>query len=208
MNVVEVIVAAILCTILFFLTFSITDKKEEYGAKQINVIGIMLLIITFLVGMRQQEVTTIEVRILTNIILYGLSVLTVTDIKKQYVPNKFLVYLLVAWATCVWICIIFNTEYGVVLLAKSLIGAIVGGGVFLLCYILSHKQIGAGDVKLVFVMGLFLTGDRIIGAIFYGVLLCSLYSLIQMARKRLNMKDGVPLVPFLTLGTVVTLFIL
>ena len=60
---------------------------------------------------------------------------------------------------------------------------------------------------MVFVMGLYLTGQRIIGAIFYGALLCCVYSLIQMGRKKLGLKDGVPIVPFLYLGTLITLLI-
>ena len=67
---------------------------------------------------------------------------------------------------------------------------------------------GAGDVKLVFVMDLYLTGQRILGAVFYGSLLCCAWSLLQLARKKLGLKDGVPLVPFLYLGTLITLFIL
>ena len=97
---------------------------------------------------------------------------------------------------------------GIALFAKSLMGGIVGGLTFLLCYLLSAKKVGAGDVKLSFVMGLYLTGDRIIGAIFYGTLVCCVYSIVMLIRKKIGLKDGVPMVPFLYIGVLITLFII
>lgn len=58
-----------------------------------------------------------------------------------------------------------------------------------------------------FVMGLYLTGQRIMGAIFYGILLCCIYSIVQLCRKKMGFKDGVPLTPFLYAGTFITLLI-
>ena len=66
---------------------------------------------------------------------------------------------------------------------------------------------GGGDVKLAFVMGLYLTGERIMGALFYGTVLCCIYSIVQLIRKKLTLKNGVPMTPFLFLGTFITLLI-
>ena len=67
---------------------------------------------------------------------------------------------------------------------------------------------GAGDVKLVFVLGLYMTGERIMGAIFYGVLLCCIYSIIMLCRKKIGLKDGVPMAPFLYMGMCINLLIM
>ena len=146
-------------------------------------------------------------RILAMLLIWAMSVLAVLDYKKQIVPNRFLLLMLLLWTAVTGSYIIVDTGGGLVLFFRALAGAVTGGLVFLLCYLLSGRKIGAGDVKLVFVMGLYLTGQRIIGAIFYGALLCCVYSLIQMGRKKLGLKDGVPIVPFLYLGTLITLLI-
>jgi len=54
---------------------------------------------------------------------------------------------------------------------------------------------------------LYLTGERIMGALFYGTVLCCIYSIVQLIRKKLTLKNGVPMTPFLFLGTFITLLI-
>lgn len=144
---------------------------------------------------------------LTMVIIWGMSVLSVTDAKNKVIPNKFLLLLLVIWVVLISSYIIFQVEKGVALLALSAAGGLIGGLIFLLCYLLSRGQLGAGDVKLAVVLGLYLTGQRIVGAIFYGVLLCSIYALVLLARKKIGLKDGLPLVPFLYAGMCITLWI-
>lgn len=144
---------------------------------------------------------------LTMVIIWGMSVLSVTDAKNKVIPNKFLLLLLVIWVVLVSSYIIFQVQKGVALLALSVAGGLIGGLIFLLCYLLSRGQLGAGDVKLAAVLGLYLTGHRIVGAIFYGVLLCSIYALVLLARKKIGLKDGLPLVPFLYAGMCITLWI-
>ncbi len=141
-------------------------------------------------------------------IILAMSIVAVTDLKVRLIPNRVLLGCLGAWSVVAVLSVIADTSAGVLLIGRSLLGGLVGGLIFLLCYLISRGQLGAGDVKLAFVMGLFLTGQRIVGAIAYGALICCVYSFIQMARKKLTMKDGVPLAPFLYLGTLLTFVIL
>lgn len=89
----------------------------------------------------------------------------------------------------------------------SAAGSLFAGIAFLLCYIISRRQLGGGDVKLAFLLGLYLGGGRIFGAIIYGILCCFVYSVVQLCRRRLGLRDGVPLVPFLYLGTLIIFII-
>ncbi len=145
--------------------------------------------------------------IITLVIIWGMSVLSVVDAKSKVVPNKILLLLLGVWTALACGYIAFDMEKGIALLAVSAAGGLTGGLIFLLCYLLSRRQLGAGDVKLAAVLGLYLTGQRIVGAIFYGVLLCSVYSLLLLALKKIGLKDGVALVPFLYAGMCITLWI-
>lgn len=144
---------------------------------------------------------------LTLALILGMAALAVADWKKQVIPNFFLLFLLLLWTGAVGIYMIKDTAEGLSLFFRSAAGCLTGGAIFLLCYLISGRKLGAGDVKLAFVMGLYLTGQRIIGAFFYGLLLCCIYSMVQMCRKKLGLKDGVPMVPFLYLGVLITLFI-
>jgi prepilin signal peptidase PulO-like enzyme (type II secretory pathway) len=137
-----------------------------------------------------------------------MSVVAYLDFKYHFISNRLLLIFMILWLGILGLEIIIETEVGLQLLFQGLLGAIVGGLIFLLCYLLSRGQLGAGDVKLVFVMGLYLTGYRIIGAIFYAVILCFIYSLILLLSKKIGLKDGVPLAPFLYIGTIIAYLVL
>lgn len=135
-------------------------------------------------------------------------VIAITDLEQHVIPNKLLLGMLLVWIGMAGSLVFIMPEKGLAYVSASLLGAFVSGMIFLLCYLFSKGQMGAGDVKLATVMGLYLTGDKIIGAVFYGIVLCLLYSLLQLVRKRIGLKDGVPLAPFLYLGTVFTYVIM
>ena len=171
-------------------------------------VGIFACITTFLLGIVRLPQMGFTGYLLTAILLTGLAVITVTDWKKQLISNKTILLLLALWVVITGSNIIVNLDSGVALLFRSLGGALISGIIFGLCYLLSRGGMGAGDVKLAFTMGLYLTGERIMGAIFYGTILCCIFSVVQLFRKKLTLKNGVPMAPFLYAGTVLTLFIL
>lgn len=170
------------------------------------------------------DTITIPEMLTDMIIIVGMGILSITDYYKKTVPNKIILILLVIWLviTGVW----FLTDYvfpqnaadaanqGSIStqpllghIGWSVIGAVVAGLIFLLCYVISKGKLGAGDVKLSAVMGLYLTAMKVIGAILYGCIICLIVSLVLVFRKKLTMKDGIPFVPFLYLGTVITFLI-
>ena len=71
---------------------------------------------------------------------------------------------------------------------------------FLVCYLLSKKQLGAGDVKLAVTMGMYLGVPLALSAFLFGSVLCCVHSLIRVARKKLTWKDSVPMVPYFMIG--------
>lgn len=208
-EIISAMIGAVIMCILYHLALHVLDKQEALALERslVFIVGSVMAVAWIAISLMQESMALPQ-QILTMCTLWSLAVLTVTDWKKHLIPNRFLVLLLMIWATVTGINIILDIVSGMALLFTSLAGGIMGGLIFFLCYIISRKQLGAGDVKLVFVLGLYLTGQRIMGAIFYGVILCCVFSLIQLCRKKIGMKDGIPLVPFLFLGTLITLFIL
>ncbi|MCM1044736.1 MAG: A24 family peptidase [Candidatus Gastranaerophilales bacterium] len=139
---------------------------------------------------------------LLYIMLVAMTFFCMTDYWERVVPNRILLLLL-----CLFVIILGlqGIRDGNVLL-KNLPAIVLG---FIFCaisfgigYLVSHGNMGAGDVKLVLVMGLYLTGEYVVGAVFYGCVIGALYSVIQLARRKLSRKDAIPFVPFLFAGVI------
>lgn len=135
-------------------------------------------------------------------VLWFLYLFAVIDLRKKIIPNRLLLWMLGLFVPLTlgsfWAD---GWEDALERLILAAVGSALMGGLFLLAYFLSRRQLGGGDVKLVALMGLYLTATRIMGAVFYGLLFCAVYSIIQIIRKKLGKKDGVPLAPFLFAGT-------
>ncbi|MGN0408055.1 MAG: prepilin peptidase [Bacteroides sp.] len=190
------------------LQMQLERKGKLISAKGVWITGILTAAVWIYVGMRSELYVNVLFLIQTMVIVWAMSVFAVTDYYKNIIPNIMIIFLLAVWAVLAGAGLIINMDTGLAVLFQSLIGGIVGGVIFLLCYLVSRGQLGAGDVKLAFVLGLYLTGERIMGALIYGIVICCVYSLVQLARKKIGMKDGVPLVPFLYIGMLITFIIL
>ena len=136
-----------------------------------------------------------------------LTILAAVDLEYKRVPNRVLLVMLTVYALAAGIYILTDISNGLAFVFVSAAGSLFAGVSFLLCYIISRRQLGGGDVKLAFLLGLYLGGGRIFSAIIYGILCCFIYSVVQLCRRRLGLRDGVPLVPFLYLGTLIIFII-
>ena len=204
------ILGAVLADVVNYCVSSLMCKKRSIQMSKRNqvVIYVLTFCVTAALGFLYLPRGITAETMLQYILICAMSVFALVDAEHHFISNRLRLLLLMIWLSITGITIILTTQYGLALLFQSLIGAIVGGLIFLLCYFLSKGQLGAGDVKLVFVMGLYLTGERIMGAVFYGVIACCIYSIIQLIRKKIGVKDGVPLAPFLYLGQLATYFIM
>ncbi len=190
------------------LPLELSCQGKWISEKKVWFVGGVTAILWIVMNLVRDAAWSVPVTVMTLCIVCGMAVLTITDWMKHTIPNRVLKVLLLLWVMIVGLGIILDMSAGMALLFQCLAGGLVGGLIFLLCYLLSHKQLGAGDVKLVFVLGLYMTGQRIMGAIFYGVVLCCIYSIVALCGKKIGLKDGVPLAPFLYLGMMITLLIL
>lgn len=145
--------------------------------------------------------------VLDAFLLSGMTLLCQIDRKLHIVPNRILTVMLVLWLTICGVTVIFSTESGIALVFTGGGGALIAGAVFFLCYLISHRQLGGGDVKLSLIMGLYLTNARVMGAITYGVLACCVYTVVLLIIKKITLKDGIPLVPFLYLGVLLVMLV-
>jgi leader peptidase (prepilin peptidase)/N-methyltransferase len=89
--------------------------------------------------------------------------------------------------------------------ASSLLGILVGGGLFLVIILASGGGMGGGDMKLGAMLGAFLGWQIVLLTIFLAVLGGGLVALLLLATRTRGRKDPVPFGPFLAAGGVVGL---
>jgi leader peptidase (prepilin peptidase) / N-methyltransferase len=87
----------------------------------------------------------------------------------------------------------------------TLLGILVGGGLFLVIILASRGGMGGGDMKLGAMMGAFLGWKLVLLAILLGVFTGGAVAIVLLATGAKSRKDPVPFGPFLALGGAVSL---
>jgi len=131
----------------------------------------------------------------------------VLDLKTKRIPNSLIMLMAASWVFVMMPMLFKSTETALAHLKESTLGFAVGGGLFLLVYIISRKGLGGGDVKFVAAVGLYLGVGGIIPVMLYGTLLAALTGLALILLKKIGRKDPIPLAPFLYIGMLLTLFL-
>ncbi len=152
----------------------------------------------------EQPIAALAYRLL---LMTGLTIFAVTDHYVHLIPNILLIVLLCAWVLISALAILFDLPNGLQLAAIGVAGGLFSGFCYLICYFLSKKRMGAGDVKLAFFAGLCLTGEMIVGALLLCSLSCLLWSLVLIVRKKMKWSDEVPMAPFLFFGSAAMLLL-
>lgn len=137
------------------------------------------------------------------VMLAAMTVFTMTDYWQKIVPNRLLLVLLMIFAVIMGLWTLRDTPMVLAALPSVLMGFVFCFLCFGVGYIVSRGNMGAGDVKLSLVMGLYLTGNYVVAAVLYGCVAAAVFSLIQLARKKLTRKDKIPFVPFLYIGLII-----
>ena len=88
----------------------------------------------------------------------------------------------------------------------SILGLLIGGGLFYLLAVLSNGGMGGGDIKYIAAAGALLGWQKVLLVIFIGAFLGSIVGLFQIAVHKKSRKSMIPFGPFLATGTLITLF--
>lgn len=140
---------------------------------------------------------------LVFLMLAAMTILCMIDLWERIVPNKVLLVLLLLYIITVGFFGVYDMEIVIGVLPSIILGFLFCAISFGLGYILAHRNLGAGDVKLSLVMGLYLTGEYVVGAILYGCIIGAVFSITQIIRKKMSRKDTIPFVPFLYIGLII-----
>jgi leader peptidase (prepilin peptidase) / N-methyltransferase len=145
-------------------------------------------------------------------LLYLLLAISLIDLEHRIVPNTLVLAGFVAAcliqipglaATVLTVPEVLITERPI---SDALLGMLAGGGVLLLVFLISRGGMGAGDVKLIAMIGFYvgLSGTAIV--LLLAFMLGALVGLTFMALGKLTRKDALPFAPYLALAAFIEVF--
>lgn len=203
----------ILYIIINEVLFRYYEDKEQVNAKIIEYAGKIKLekgflfrgIISFVLGVALLTFYYLNRMDLSTILKYitlftTLIYISYTDIKSFVIPNIFLVILLI-FRIPYLIMDFFSYEI-LEVLKFYLLGGLGGFGILFSVYLVTRKGLGEGDVKLCFVIGLYVGINAIIPILAITSVFTAAFGLFILMLKKANLKTVIPLGPFLALGTI------
>ena len=127
------------------------------------------------------------------------------DYKLQIIPNRLNLTILEIGLLFTFLNVIINVSSGINTIIESVIGALVGGGIFLLItviggWIAGKEAMGFGDVKLMGALGLVLGWKAILMVSVLSFLIAAIISLPILIIKRKN--DYIPFGPFIVISAI------
>lgn len=141
--------------------------------------------------------------LLLLLMLIAMSFFCTTDLLERVVPNKILILFVLIFLVRFGFEGVQNFYNFIAFIPAVVLGVVFCALSFGSCYLIARGSMGAGDVKLALVMGLYLTGQYVVAAILYGCVISAVFSIIQLLRHKLTRKDAIPFVPFLYIGVII-----
>jgi leader peptidase (prepilin peptidase)/N-methyltransferase len=132
-------------------------------------------------------------------LLAGLVALAAIDIERQILPDAITIPGILAG-------FLATLATGRIPWLDSLLGIVVGGGLFLVIIVASGGGMGAGDMKLGAMLGAFLGWKVVLLSIFAAVVAGGVLAVALMAFGIRGRKDPIPFGPFLAAGGAAGLF--
>ena len=132
------------------------------------------------------------------IFLLGLMLLSLTDIKRGILPDRLNLFLAV-----------FGVLFTYLGALQPYDSAAIGAGLALaflgFLHFISGGGLGCGDVKLGFVLGIWLGHEYIIVALIIAFLAGGIFAALLLLSKKVSRKDPIPFGPFLAFGATVAM---
>jgi leader peptidase (prepilin peptidase)/N-methyltransferase len=136
--------------------------------------------------------------VVAAVLLSGLVAITAIDLSHQIIPDAITL-------PGILVGVIANLATHRVTWIESLLGVVVGGGIFFVIILASRGGMGGGDMKLGAMLGAFLGWKLGLLALLLGVLSGGVVALGLLILGRKGRKEAIPFGPFLALGGAITL---
>jgi leader peptidase (prepilin peptidase)/N-methyltransferase len=128
----------------------------------------------------------------------ALLIVSCIDLQHKIIPDSITLPGIIAGV----VASLLLTPVGVV---SSILGVVLGGGVFFLVAVISRGGMGGGDIKLIAMIGAFLGWQAVLITIFLGAFTGAVTGLALILLGKKGRKDMVPFGPFLALGALLAM---
>ncbi len=160
-------------------------------------LGILFVLVNYLQSSSSVNEVGFLIRDLT--IVFFLAVVFLYDLKYGEILDRFT--LLPAF-----ILFVFSLFFHWQSWQSMLVGAAVGGGFFLVQFLISRGQwIGGGDIRLGVFMGVILGFPKILIGLLIAYVFGALVSVVFLALKKKTMSDSTPFGTYLTIATLIAM---
>lgn len=183
-----------------FLRESIPDEKNKIMALAISLAAAFLLTRLFFA---YGYLPTKALKYL--LLIGGLIPIAWEDWLEKTIPNRWLVRLLCVRAVLIGIeAVLYPAAFTDNLIFTG-IGGAVSGLVMFAGYVVSRHQIGAGDVKLLAVIGMYLGAALNYWVMVAALVIAAVYGGARVFLKRSGMRDEIAFAPFIAAGVILLL---
>ncbi len=168
---------------------------------------IMIIAYVFLMYRFGLSITTLRFMILMPMLISAFMI----DLKLQIIPNRLNLTMFEVGLVFTFIDVIQNVNSGIGLFINSILGMLVGAGIFLLITLIGgaiagKEAMGFGDVKLMGALGLYFGWIEIIIVSVMAFLFAAIISIAILIMKRKKMDEYIPFGPFIVASSIITIY--
>ena len=136
----------------------------------------------------------------------------VIDLKLQIIPNRLTLTIFEVGLVFTFLTTLLNINGGIDLFIDSILGMLVGGGIFLIITLIGgaiagKEAMGFGDVKLMGALGLFFGWRNIILISVMSFLFAAIVSIIILISRKKKFSEYIPFGPFIVVASMIPIYI-
>ena len=139
-------------------------------------------------------------------VMVWVAVLGYVDLKEKIIPNPMILLGLGFWLLISILEITIGQTHWKSLLAFSLTGGFICGGILLVVSLAGKSALGMGDVKMITVLGLLYGLVDTYSLLLVSLVVMALVSITLLLLKKVDKKTAIPMAPFIVIGYILSIF--
>ena len=209
-SIIQVLICVAICAILGYADYMYLSKQELLSAKKcIICVTVMQLFIAALMLYKycSKEYADILLIVRHMLILECTSIVTITDYRKQIIPNKIMLIALYARGIMLIPEFIILREEIITVLIRNAAACIIPIILMILGLCFMKNSIGMGDVKLLFIIALFTDFAFLFNTLFYALIAALIVSIVLLLTKKIKANESIAFAPFLLIGVYLSIIL-
>lgn len=136
----------------------------------------------------------------------------VIDLRLQIIPNRLTLTIFEVGLVITFLTTLLNINGGIDLFIDSILGMLVGGGIFLIITLIGgaiagKEAMGFGDVKLMGALGLFFGWRNMILISVMSFLFAAIVSIVILISRKKKFSEYIPFGPFIVVAAIIPMYV-